>query len=220
MGFDAYTLLVDFMLASIFLFAAKFLRERIKFLQSMFVPVSLLGGFLGLALGQNGFNIIRFSDKFGSYAGLLIIAVFVSIGLRGFNFSKGGFKTNIDRIGSYYCFRNIGWAFQYAMPIVFSMLFLKFLVPELNPAFGMALLRIVDPENKSCTLDDAAIITPLESIIEIFALATIPVACVQGNWLIAVIPVLIYLVALIIISFVFKWWHPHPKAVYDESQDA
>lgn len=455
MEFNAYTLLVDFMLASIFLFAAKFLRERIKFLQSMFVPVSLLGGFLGLAFGQNGFNIIQFSDKFGSYAGLLIIAVFVSIGLRGFNFSKGGFKTNIDRIGSYYCFRNIGWAFQYALPIVFSMLFLKFLVPELNPAFGMlipagfqgghgtaaalgatleslgwtdaqdlamtsatvgilmgifggiiliklgtkkhytkyvtdftelpadmktgliepnkrepmgmetvspmaidplawhmmivliptgigylltnwiqnitglgvpsfsvgflvaivfhfilkgmsaekyvdtkvisrigscctdflvffgvasikipvvieyavpfgllmifgmiwvvfhftvlaprllkqewfergiyvygystgvtaigmALLRIVDPENKSCTLDDAAIITPIESIIEIFALATIPVACVQGNWLIAVIPVLIYLAALIIIPFIFKWWHPHPKAVYDESQD-
>ncbi|WP_232044029.1 hypothetical protein [Fusobacterium ulcerans] len=87
-------------------------------------------------------------------------------------------------------------------------------------AIGMALLRIVDPENKSCTLDDAAIITPLESIIEIFALATIPVACVQGNWLIAVIPVLLYLAALIIIPFIFKWWHPHPKAVYDESQDA
>ena len=43
-------------------------------------------------------------------------------------------------------------------------------------AIGMALLRIVDPENKSCTLDDAAIVTPIESIIEIFALAAVPVA--------------------------------------------
>ena len=34
-------------------------------------------------------------------------------------------------------------------------------------AIGMALLRIVDPENKSCTLDDAAIVTPIESIIEV-----------------------------------------------------
>lgn len=60
----------------------------------------------------------QFSSQFGSYAGLLIIAVFVSIGLRGFNFSAGGWKTNFDRIGSYYCFRNIGWAFRYAMPII------------------------------------------------------------------------------------------------------
>ena len=121
MEFNAYSMLVDFMWAGIFLFAAKMLREKIKILQSLFVPVSLLAGFIGLALGQNGFGIISFSSQFGSYAGLLIIAVFVSIGLRGFNFSAGGWKTNFDRIGSYYCFRNIGWAFQYAMPIIFAM---------------------------------------------------------------------------------------------------
>ena len=83
----------------------------------------------------------------------------------------------------------------------------------------MALLRIVDPENKSCTLDDAAIVTPIESIIEIFALAAVPVACVQGNWMIGVAPILIYLAALIAAPFVFKWWHPHPHAVWDESQE-
>lgn len=137
MEFNIYSLLVDLMWASIFLFAAKLLREKIKILQSLFVPVSLLAGFIGLALGQNGFGLITYSSQFGSYSGLLIIAVFVSIGLRGFNFSKGGVKSNFDRIGSYYCFRNIGWAFQYAMPIIFSMLVLRVIVPELNPAFGM-----------------------------------------------------------------------------------
>jgi ESS family glutamate:Na+ symporter len=64
----------------------------------------------------------------------------------------------------------------------------------------MALLRIVDPENKSCTLDDAAIVTPIESIIEVFALAYVPVACVQGNWLMGVAPILIYMVGLIVVS--------------------
>ena len=137
MEFNAYSMLVDFMWAGIFLFVAKMLREKIKILQSLFVPVSLLAGFIGLALGQNGFGIISFSSQFGSYAGLLIIAVFVSIGLRGFNFSAGGWKTNFDRIGSYYCFRNIGWAFQYAMPIIFAMVVLKMFAPDLNPAFGM-----------------------------------------------------------------------------------
>ncbi|MFR3284456.1 MAG: hypothetical protein ACLTR6_09045 [Clostridium fessum] len=112
-------------------------EEKIKILQSLFVPVSLLAGFIGLALGLNGFGIISFSSQFGSYAGLLIIAVFVSIGLRGFNFSAGGWKTNFDRIGSYYCFRNIGWAFQYAMPIIFAMVVPENSCSDLNPAFGM-----------------------------------------------------------------------------------
>ncbi|WP_304205485.1 sodium/glutamate symporter [Fusobacterium perfoetens] len=452
MEFNVYSLLLDLMWASIFLFIAKLLREKIKLLQSLFIPVSLLAGFIGLAMGQNGFGIIKYSSGFGSYSGLLIIAVFVSIGLRGFNFSKGGWKTNFDRIGSYYCQRNIGWAFQYAVPIVFSMIILKKIVPELNPAFGMlipagfqgghgtaaalgqtlgslgwadatdlgmtsatvgiltgifggialikigtrkgytkfvkdfsklpedmrtgriskenrspmgyktvspmaidplawhlllviiptgigyiltnyiqnitglgvpsfsvgflvaiffsiflrgikaneyidnhiisrigscctdflvffgvasikipviieyalpfgllmlfgiiwvvfhftfiaprllgqewfergiyvygystgvtaigmALLRIVDPENKSCTLDDAAIITPIEAVIEIVALAVVPVACVQGNWIAAITPILIYLIALIIIPIIFKWWHKHPKGLSPE----
>lgn len=86
MEFNAYSMLVDFMWAGIFLFVAKMLREKIKILQSLFVPVSLLAGFIGLALGQNGFGIISFSSQFGSYAGLLIIAVFVSIGLRALIF--------------------------------------------------------------------------------------------------------------------------------------
>ena len=60
MEFNAYSMLVDFMWAGIFLFVAKMLREKIKILQSLFVPVSLLAGFIGLALGQNGFGIISF----------------------------------------------------------------------------------------------------------------------------------------------------------------
>ena len=51
MEFNAYSMLVDFMWAGIFLFVAKMLREKIKILQSLFVPVSLLAGFIGLALG-------------------------------------------------------------------------------------------------------------------------------------------------------------------------
>ena len=44
MEFNAYSMLVDFMWAGIFLFVAKMLREKIKILQSLFVPVSLLAG--------------------------------------------------------------------------------------------------------------------------------------------------------------------------------
>ena len=46
MEFNAYSMLIDFMWAGIFLFVAKLLREKIKILQSLFVPVSLLAGSL------------------------------------------------------------------------------------------------------------------------------------------------------------------------------
>ena len=40
MEFNAYSMLVDFMWAGIFLFIAKILREKIRVLQSLFVPDS------------------------------------------------------------------------------------------------------------------------------------------------------------------------------------
>ena len=46
----------------------------------------------------------------------------------------------------------------------------------------------------------------------------VPVACVQGNWIAAVTPILIYLAALCIAPVVFKWWHKHPGKVWDESE--
>ena len=122
MEFTCYSMLIDFTIAAIFLFVAKLLREKIKILQSLFIPVSLLAGFLALIAGKNGLKLIQFSGQAGSYSGMLIIAVFVSLGLRGFNFSKGGIKENFDRIGSYYCLRNIGWCFQYSFPVLFSVL--------------------------------------------------------------------------------------------------
>lgn len=137
MEFNAYSMLVDFMWAGIFLFVAKMLREKIKILQSLFVPVSLLAGFIGLALGQNGFGIISFSSQFGSYAGLLIIAVFVSIGLRGFNFSAGAGKQILIGLAATTASAILAGRFSYAMPIIFAMVVLKIVAPDLNPAFGM-----------------------------------------------------------------------------------
>ncbi|MFQ8841332.1 MAG: hypothetical protein ACLR8P_10895 [Clostridium fessum] len=56
---------------------AKMLREKIKILQSLFVPVNLLAGYRA-CVRTEWFGIISFSSQFGSYAGLLIIAVFIN----------------------------------------------------------------------------------------------------------------------------------------------
>lgn len=139
MEFSVAAMLIDLTLASVLIFVAKFLREKLKFIQSLFIPVSVLAGFMGLALGPNGFAILPFSGSFGSYPGILIIMVFVTLGLRGIKFSKSGGSggNNMKRLGSFYCFRNIGWAFQYSMPIVFVVLIVKRFWPELPDAFGL-----------------------------------------------------------------------------------
>ena len=139
MNYNAYSLLLDFMWASIFIFIAKLLRERIKFLQEFFVPVSMLAGFMGLLLGPAGFswNIVPFSANFGSYSGLLIIIVFVTVGLRGFNLGGKNAKEGVENLARFYIHRNIGWAFQYTIPALFSLFVLSQIAPGLNNAFGM-----------------------------------------------------------------------------------
>ncbi len=44
MEFTCYSMLIDFTIAAIFLFVAKLLREKIKILQSLFIPVSRFPG--------------------------------------------------------------------------------------------------------------------------------------------------------------------------------
>lgn len=137
MEYTVGSLLTDVAIASIFILIAKVLREKIEILQKLFIPASLLAGFLGLLLGDNGFGLVHFSGQLGAYSGILIIVVFVTIGIRGFNFSKGGLKENFERIGAYYCFRNVGWAGQYSLPIILGIFVLPIFAPNLNPNFGM-----------------------------------------------------------------------------------
>lgn len=142
MEFSAANLLVDFMLASLLIVGLKLIRERAKFLQRAFIPVSVLAGFLGLLLGPNGINVLPFSNSIGSYAGLLIILVFVTIGLRGFSVSGGTAKKGevFQRLASHYCFREAGKAFQYCVPILFVVFILKRFWPDLPDAFGLLML--------------------------------------------------------------------------------
>lgn len=139
MEFTIYSLLIDLMLASGLILLAKLIRVKVKFFQEMFVPTSLIAGLLGLVFGQYGFGILKFSDQFSSYSGLLVILIFASIGLRGFGFSGSNFKENIKSLGSYMSFREIVYSWQYAIPIIFSLFFIIPLIDNVNPGFGMIL---------------------------------------------------------------------------------
>lgn len=137
--FDVYSFLLDLAFASGFILVGQLLRAKVKFFQSFFVPASLIAGFLGLALGPRGFGFIPFSGQMGRYSGMLIVLVFVSIGLRGFEISKEGFKKDVERIGSYMCFKEVSYMLQYFIPIVFGLYVLMKIFPNIHPGFGMLL---------------------------------------------------------------------------------
>jgi ESS family glutamate:Na+ symporter len=65
----------------IFLLAGKLLRVRIKLLQTLFLPSSIIGGFAALALGPHGVDVIPrwVIGQWSQYPGLLINVVFACL---------------------------------------------------------------------------------------------------------------------------------------------
>ena len=134
-----YDLFVDFTIASFLILIGQLMRSKLGIFQRFFIPASVLAGFLGLALGPSGFNILPFSGSIGSYAGILIIIVFTVVGLNGFEIEKGEGGQQAKRLIGYQIFKIIAWGIQIFVPIVFTMLILKRIWPELNDGFGLLL---------------------------------------------------------------------------------
>lgn len=134
-----YTILVDFTLASILIFISMLLRSKIKFFQSNFIPASLIAGFLGLAMGPGFLDILPFSGDIGSYAGVIIIFVFASVGINGFSFSPGNMKKDLNRMGAYASYKILIMGVLIFIPTTFSILVISKWVPDINYGFGLIL---------------------------------------------------------------------------------
>ena len=79
--FTPWTLFVDTGIISVLLLLGKLMRVKIRFIQRLFIPPSLLAGFIGLSLGPHGFGIIPLSTQTGTYAGILIAFIFGALPL-------------------------------------------------------------------------------------------------------------------------------------------
>ena len=80
-AFNPWTLFVDIGIISLLLLLGKLMRVKIKFIQKLFIPPSLLAGFIGLALGPHGFDVLPISSQTGTYAGILITFIFGALPL-------------------------------------------------------------------------------------------------------------------------------------------
>ena len=79
------------------LLIGKFLRVKIRIIQKLFIPPSLLAGILGLAFGPGGLGWLPLSGNISTYAAILIAVVFGIVALvqKIAGTALGGFTTVI-----------------------------------------------------------------------------------------------------------------------------
>lgn len=135
MEFNPWALFSDFSIMAALLVVGVVLRAKVKLFQKFLIPASLIGGFIGLALGPNGYNVIPLSGNLGTYAGILIVLVFAAMPI-GDKPTKqqlsgpalGGMFLNVTGIA----------VLQYGVGLAFSLYLLN-RIWDLHPGFGLML---------------------------------------------------------------------------------
>jgi ESS family glutamate:Na+ symporter len=110
MTFTPWTLLVDVGLVSALLLLGKLARARVRFIQKLFIPPSLLAGLAALVLGPNVLGWLPLSDRMGTYASILIALVFSALPLTSGKSARGG-----GRIGRMWAYSQAGMLLQWAL---------------------------------------------------------------------------------------------------------
>ena len=134
--FTPWTLFTDFGFISLLLLIGKYLRVRVKWIQKLFIPPSLIAGLLGLALGPNGLGWIPFSSYLSEYSAILIALVFGALPLSS---PKIKMKTITGKVGSMWAYAQLGFLLQWALVGLFGVFVINAIWPELPTAFGIML---------------------------------------------------------------------------------
>ena len=135
-NFTPWVLFSDMGIICALLLVGKFLRVKVRLIQKLFIPPSLLAGILGLAFGPNGLGWLPLSGSISTYAAILIAVVFGALPL-----SSPSFKVRevARRVGPMWAFSQFGMLFQWAVMGLFGLLVLRLVWPQLNAAFGVML---------------------------------------------------------------------------------
>jgi ESS family glutamate:Na+ symporter len=126
-------LFVDIGIISLLLLVGKWMRVKIKWVQKLFIPPSLLAGLIGLALGPYGFNILPISNQTGTYAGILIAFIFGALPLTSKK-AEGSSK----EISTMWAYSQTGLLLQWAFGGLLGLLVLNQIWP-LSPGFGITM---------------------------------------------------------------------------------
>ncbi len=133
MTFSPWGLFVDLGAAAILLLAGQLLRSRVSVMQRLFLPASVIGGLMGLALGPNGIGILKLSDVFSTYPGILIALIFASL---PFASEPVNLKARSRPLTNIWAFSTVATLLQWGAGVMITILVLRLLWPDLNPGFG------------------------------------------------------------------------------------
>ena len=134
--FTPWVFLTDLGIISALILVGKLIRVKIKLIQKLFIPPSLIAGVLGLAFGPNGLGWLPLSGSMGTYAAVLIALVFGALPLSSPKFSV---KEVAGRVGPMWVYAQLGMLLQWALVGLFGLFVLKLIWPDLNDAFGVML---------------------------------------------------------------------------------
>jgi ESS family glutamate:Na+ symporter len=134
--FGPWTLFTDLGFIFALLLAGKLIRVKSKLVQRLFIPPSLIAGFLGLSLGSEGLGWIPFSGELGTYAGVLIALIFAALPLSS---PKYKIKDVAGRVGPIWAYAQLGMLLQWSLMGLFGLFVLNVIWPNLHPAFGVML---------------------------------------------------------------------------------
>lgn len=112
------------------------MRSGIVIFQKLFLPASIIAGFLGLILGPNGFEWLPFSDFIVNYPSILIAFIFASLPFSSKDFVL---KTGGQRAGEIGAYSSIAVLCQWGLGTLFALAVLSLIWPELHPGFGILL---------------------------------------------------------------------------------
>ena len=85
----------DIILLAIFLLLGFITREVVKPLQKLYIPSSVIGGVIGLILGQQVLGIVQIPDSFGQISSVLINVIMASL-IFGISMNKSRIKGYMD----------------------------------------------------------------------------------------------------------------------------
>lgn len=118
----------------IFMFIAKFLKEKLGIFRSIIVPTSLLAGFLGLIFGEEVFGLISFDkDMYASIVYHCLGIGFIALTLTGGDSKQGRDSVNSGLfILSNYCFQGV-------IGMLLVLVLSTFIKPDLFLGLGLIL---------------------------------------------------------------------------------
>src|SRR5580700_1734433 len=136
--------LADFGIISFLIVISHLVRNRLKILQEIYVPSSIIAGLLALFLGPQFLMILPFSQNqsggynMNSYPAFLVVLLFATIFL-GKRKKKASVRDTIEHAGDTFFLNLASIIGQYAFALLFGLLFLHPLFPYLPEGFSLIL---------------------------------------------------------------------------------